>query len=299
MGIHDRSYYRDEYAEEFHPFRGGIDKRSMVVMLIIINVAVFVLDAFSNPAGEATVFCRFLSLSDLHASEPWNWWRVLTAAFAHRSARHIIGNMLLLFIFGRPIEHRYGSKKFLWMYLTAAVAANLVWLAIEIAKPGVSPYLLGASGATTAVFVLFCILYPHRKLRLLLLPHVGIPAWVLGAIIVGGDLLGSLGLQLSSEDDVQVAFIVHLAGAGYAFLFSRTQWTADQLLPGPLLRGLKKAVQPGPRLKVHRPSSSQADDIKAQGDRILEKLYKEGEASLTRRERKILEEYSRTVRQQK
>jgi hypothetical protein len=51
-----------------------------------------------------------------------------------------------------------------------------------------------------------------------------------------------------------------------------------------------------PPLKVHDPERFY-QDRDAEADRALEKLHTQGEASLTAKERQILEDYSRRMRQ--
>jgi hypothetical protein len=51
-----------------------------------------------------------------------------------------------------------------------------------------------------------------------------------------------------------------------------------------------------PKLKIHAPEPTY-DNLDAEADRVLEKLHQEGEASLTPRERRVLEDYSRRMRQ--
>lgn len=299
MGIYDRNYYRDDQGGSFLSMNNGVRGRSVVLILIGINVAVFLLDAFtSRSAAGSTIgqLCSFLALYDTDATQPWYWFRILTAAFSHANIQHIFGNMIVLFFFGRPIEALYGSKKFLWMFLTAAISANLVWLLIEQSNARPSS-VLGASGATAAVFVLFCIHFPHQKIFLLFFPFFGIPAWIMGVILIGNDVLGQLGI--GKDTGVNVAFVVHLAGAAYAYLFYRTRWSLDQLLPHGAGSGLASVMKPSPKLKVHRPEPSRDDRLERQADAILQKLHEHGEASLTAKERNILEEYSRSIKQRK
>ena len=346
MGIHDRNYYQDNQAGgSFFSMNSGVNGRSMVIVLIAINVAVFVLDAFGpranapvlqelknaeqqiveeivslqkngqtdeanllapsleevrarieiESASQTGSLSRFLSLSESDASKPWNWFRILTAAFAHAGMSHIFGNMLVLFFFGRPIEGMYGSKRFLWMYLTAALAGNLIWLIVELFTPG-SASVLGASGATTAVFLLFCMHFPHQKIYLILFPFFGIPAWIMGIVFVGGDIIGQLGLKTSN-----VAFLVHLVGAAYAYMFFKTRWTMAEILPANLAsgKGFSNPLKSKPSLKVHDPDGPQDSKLAEQADKILKKLHERGESSLSGRERRILEQYSRSIKQRK
>jgi hypothetical protein len=91
-----------------------------------------------------------------------------------------------------------------------------------------------------------------------------------------------------------------LAGGLFALGYWYFGWNFGRL-PGMaeiarLGRTLGKSLKPKPDLRVHDPESYY-DDLDAEGDRVLEKLKSEGEQSLTRRERQVLEDYSRRMRQ--
>lgn len=295
MGIYDRQYYREEpKGFTLDSVLGG---RSVVMTLIMINVAVFILDALSQPAdGTGTgAVSAFLSLSKADVAQPWYWFRFLTYGFAHGGPSHIFGNMIGLFFFGRAAESVYGSRKFLWMYLTAILGGGIIWIVTAMPAVGRGAAVLGASGGVVAVVILFCLHFPHQKVYLLFLPFFGFPAWVLGLLYVGGDLLGMFGVRHGN-----VAFVVHLAGAAYAYFFFRTQWELSQLWQGSSAGSfsISRLVKRKPHLRVHNPGEPRRDDqLAAKADEILEKLHQQGEASLTARERKILEDYSRSIKQ--
>jgi len=293
MGIYDRQYYKDESQQGFS-LQGLMGGQSIVFILIGINVAVFFLDAILGGAGPSVngEASRFLSLSSSDV-QPWKWFRLLTYGFAHGSPWHLFGNMLGLFFFGRPAEMVYGSKKFLWMYLTAILAGGVVWMIGEqfLDRPS---GVLGASGGVAAVVILFCFHFPNQKVFLLFLPFVGIPAWIVGVFYVVGDLAGFLGFRQAG-----IAFTVHLAGAAYAYLFYRTRWDLGELIPG-VGGGFSfgDLFKRKPNLKVHRPKTDQKmQRLETKADEILKKLHEQGEASLSARERKILEDYSRSIKQ--
>lgn len=152
-----------------------------------------------------------------------------------------------------------------------------------------SSSLYGASGAVVGMIVLFALNFPRRTVFLMFLFPV--PAWVLGVLIVAGDLLGATGWTR----DTNVAYVVHLTGAGLAALYYFRRWNLGQLDP---VDWLRSRLRRRPRLRVHRadspePSDEEVDALSAEVDRILEKIYREGEASLTRKERRFLEQASR------
>src|SRR5262249_52338601 len=95
-------------------------------------------------------------------------WRLGTYAFLHSpsSLWHILWNMLFLWWFGTDMEDMYGPREFLGFYLASAVAGGLMFVAASLAWPGLGSYALGASGAVTAVMVLFAIHYPTRIIYL-------------------------------------------------------------------------------------------------------------------------------------
>jgi len=293
MGIYDRDYYQEDYASS----RGYGSGRSMVINLIIINVAIAILDVFTPEVGNRSHWLtEAMACPSNLFSQPWNVWKLLTAGFAHQSLSapggiwHVAWNMYALWLFGRAVESVYGSREFLRIYLAFLVGSNLIWvlahgLTAASAEPQVY-YLVGASGATTAITILFVLHFPHQKFLLLFFP-MPIPAWVLGIIIVGADLLGAAGLHGDN-----IAFAAHLGGAGLAVLYFRsgirlTQWFQGWRWP---------SWQGRPRLRVHR-EPRVTEDLERKADAILEKINKLGADSISAEERRILNDYSRKMRQ--
>ena len=60
-----------------------------------------------------------------------------------------------------------------------------------------------------------------------------------------------------------------------------------------------KRLKPGaPQLKVHDPEVEERyREMDDEADRLLDKVHREGEASLSEKERRLLEDYSRRMRQ--
>jgi membrane associated rhomboid family serine protease len=295
VGIYDRDYYRQ-------PQRSGFSAhlpRTIVGWLIAINVAVWIVDQFTpvvfNPfSGE--VHGRWLSdhlaASPLTFVHPELWWQFLTAGFTHSPANvgpgvwHIAGNMIVLFFLGRPVEDRYGPREFLRIYLTTLVFANIAWCLITQLTFGLhGPGIYGASGAIAGIVVLFAFNFPN--VTILLFFVIPMPAWVFGVLVVLLDMYGAV------RGGSEVAYVAHLAGAGFAALYYLRGWNLTRLtdnLSGPL----KSLLQRKPRLRVHKPDDEPPHpDFSAEVDRILEKIYREGEASLTPKERQTLERASR------
>jgi membrane associated rhomboid family serine protease len=273
MGIYDRDYYREQPRSL--PTIGG----SMVTTLIAINVAVYLLDW----ASQWRLSTDYLALRGGLFRVHWQAWELLTYGFVHEPDRvmHILLNMFGLWIFGRDVEGVYGPVEFLRFYLSATVLAGLVWLITDGYWSNPNSIMLGASGAVMGVMMISVLQNPRRTLLLnFFLP---VPAWLVMALFVAFDVMGTLSPQ---QDNV--AHVSHLAGAAYGFLYYRRGWNLGRLAPP---RWLERLTSRRPRLKVHQTDPRESSE--AELDRLLEKVGREGEASLTARERSTLEEFSR------
>ncbi|MHC4398214.1 MAG: rhomboid family intramembrane serine protease [Planctomycetota bacterium] len=288
MGIYDRDYYRE--PQPSFSVRGP---RTVVGVLILINVLVFLADGLftplppGSPEGASGKIAGTLALKAGDLDRPWMWWQLLTHGFVHASYPeiwHIAGNMLALFFLGPAIEARYGRKEFLRLYLTMIIVAGLVWAVVERLQGNEMATAVGASGAITGIVILFALNFPHQTLLLFFV--IPMPAWAAGLLVVAIDIARAL-----QPESTQIAFAAHLAGAAFAFLYHRFRWNLTRLTPSWLSLGRLKSR---PKLRVHDPDGRRKeDDLSEQVDRILEKIHREGEASLTKKERRTLESASR------
>jgi membrane associated rhomboid family serine protease len=136
-------------------------------------------------------------------------WQLLTYGFLHGNFAHIFFNMLALWMFGREIELRWGSQRFLLYYLTCVVGAGLIQLLVGTIslQNGGNPYpTIGASGGTYGILLAFGMLFPYRRIMLLFPP---IPMEARFFVIIFGGLelfLGVSGLRTG------IAHFAHLGG---------------------------------------------------------------------------------------
>ncbi len=305
MGIYDRGYYRDDDSPPSWGSGGarqmGAAAWSIITWLIVINAAIFIIDGFSPrlpvpPGYPLGANGRWLSSamalnSDLF-THPWNAWQLLTYGFAHSSLGtelgiwHVLFNMFGLWMFGREIEERLGRREFLTFYLCAIVFAGLVWViaATTYSRPAA---MVGASGAVSAVVILFAAYFPQRKV--FIFGVFPLPAFVMAIAFVGMDLLGSLSGKGGT------AFEAHLAGAAFAVVYWKFGWNLSRFLPA-LGRFRLPSLKSRTSLKIHDPEDAYQEQDSA-ADKLLDKVRVSGEASLTRKERALLEAYSRRMRQ--
>lgn len=108
--------------------------------LLIINVLFFLAKSVMRNAYG-------LELNDilgLHfpLGETFKPWQIVTYMFSHGDFTHIFFNMFALWMFGKPIEERFGAKRFLIYYFVtgigAAVAHYTVMYFVDM-KPIIDP----------------------------------------------------------------------------------------------------------------------------------------------------------------
>ena len=78
------------------------------------------------------------------------YYRLLTACFMHFGIEHLVNNMLVLFVTGGYLEQALGHVRYLILYLTAGILANLI-SCFWNAGLGEAVVSAGASGAVFAV----------------------------------------------------------------------------------------------------------------------------------------------------
>jgi len=142
---------------------------------------------------------------------------LITSMFMHGGIAHIFGNMLFLWIFGDNIEDRLGHIRYLIFYLVCGIIAGLshVFATAMFASDPSSLLVpsLGASGAISGVLGAYILLFPTRRVIVLLgwfaapLPaFVAIGLWFVFQLISGLGVLGS-GSQAGG-----VAYAAHIGG---------------------------------------------------------------------------------------
>ena len=286
MGFQDRGYYRRD--EGFAP------EWSAVMTIIVANVALWVANLLA--AGEFPI-TSFLALKGDMFSRPWECWQLITYGFAHdpRSPWHLVFNMVAMWFFGREVEYVIGRGRFLRFYFSAVVIAGLAWLLSMQLGNSQQAYLIGASGGVMAVMAVFIWFYPRQTV--LIWGILPVPAWALGILYFVSDVQGAAG------GGGNVAHVAHLGGAAFGLLYAWqghnmsslteqfgetfSRWAASR-------RGMKIYRGDDDRLDTEDEGSRQAEV-----DRILEKISRSGEASLTSQERDTLTRESRRIKQRR
>jgi membrane associated rhomboid family serine protease len=141
------------------------------------------------------------------------YFTLITSMFMHGGFAHIAGNMLYLWIFGDNIENALGHKRYLLFYLLCGIIASLSHV-FATKLLGQNPLVpsLGASGAISGVLGAYILLFPRRRVTMLLvrfITHVS-AFWAIGIWIVF-QIVSGLGM-LGGSDAGGVAYAAHVGG---------------------------------------------------------------------------------------
>lgn len=246
--------------------------RIVLLGLIGVNAAVFVAQLFLD-AYEPGFVREYLGLSDqgVHAAYGWQFF---TAAFLHDGPWHLIGNMLILYLVGRDVESIVGQRHFLLLYLAGAVAGELGHLFL---MPSTS-VLLAASGGVTAVLVAYATILPELALTSMTL--FSVPVRLKAKHLAHGAFaLALLGVVL--DRSATVAHSAFLGGCVAGWLYVHLLGFGR---PSILQRTLRQRRTEAERYRMMSPEQFIAEEV----DPILDKISREGMASLSRSERRLL-----------
>lgn len=267
--------------EDMHRPLSGNGFKGAIKWIIIISGVMLVLQQFvgSPVAG-------LFGLVPANVTERFWLWQPFTYLFLHGGIFHWLFNMLILWMFGRELEVRWGTVEFLKYFFITGVGAALCVICLA---PHSHAVTVGSSGAVFGMLVAFAVLFPEATMYLYFV--VPMKAWQAAALFAVIEIFAAY----SGGGNAPWA---HLGGmvAGYLYLkfawqaslpFKRlgrtlSSWWSGRGLSGPTTR----------KVELHEVT----DDLVNQVDGILDKILKQGPDSLTSAEKKLMEKYSRLKR---
>jgi membrane associated rhomboid family serine protease len=247
---------------------------SQVKIILIINVAVFLLAHLLRGAN----WIWFFALTPQLVLRKFMLWQILSYAFLHLDLWHLIINMLMLWFFGPAIEQRWGGPRFLFYYLFCATGAGLCSFIVSFNS---SIPVIGASGAIFGILVAYAMMFPETVILLFFIFPMKMRHAVL--VLAAINLLGAI-----SASGGGVAYIAHLGGGLFGYLYLRSEWI--RLKTSGLGLG---AVKLWWQKKKTKQIQKTTQDIDQDVDQILDKISKQGIGSLSRKEREVLERKSK------
>lgn len=187
----------------------------VVPVVVVINVLVFFAWQASRWSPELAGFMitNFL-VSWVHLEHGYVW-TLLAAAFSHSELWHIAINMVVLWSFGSVLERLLGWRVFAAFYLTSALVASVAHCVVSWGMGRAEVSALGASGAVSALLLLYALLFPRA--RLLVFGIIPVPALAGALFFVGLDLWGLV--AQGQGGGLPIGHGAHLGGAVCGFVF--------------------------------------------------------------------------------
>jgi rhomboid family protein len=269
-------------------FGFGYALTPVVKRLLIANAVVFL---FTFIVGTGPAVDWFAFQPGRLLARPWG---VVTYMFVHGGFMHLFFNMLALFFFGPALEVRWGSREFFKYYMIAGLGG--VAMSFLFAPQAV----IGASAAVYGVMLAFAMNWPNTPIYIWGIFPVQ-AKWLVGFLFLASVL------SAFSGGGGGVAHFAHLGGLLTGFLYLKMDWRVPEAL-----EQVRTSTRKARRLAIvprdeedrvgHRPSGgkgwSPAEERKIldEVDRVLDKISDRGIASLTERERRLLDEVSRRRR---
>lgn len=251
---------------------------------------------------------RYLHFSTQKGFLQFEFWRLIGFQFlhAHGTIAHILFNMIGLFFFGPAAERYLGSKRYLAFYLLCGMAGALMYCLLNLLGfvsasmgmqiPGLlfndlSTPLIGASAGVFGVIMAGAYLNPNATvllffflpLRLITLAY-GLVAVAFFTLLVSGHNAGGeaghLGGAIAGFYLIRHPHHLH----NFFDILGRADPTSHHYRHG------GRATAPGGG--TGRPQKPKTGRKRAEIDRILEKIHREGLKSLSEKEKRILREAS-------
>ena len=260
---------------------GKLDVTSTMLVVLIGAVGV-VASAFAPVLYQVG---RFVPAEVLQGQV----WRAVTWPFVDGISLWTILTLVLLWYFGRDLENQVGRRPMMSLYIALWAILTVVAFVVGLAMGGGA--MAGLDSIQFIVLLLWIAEYPRRPF------FFGIPAWIVGAVLVALQVLSYIAIRdLAGLASLVVTFFVAAVVARRFGLLSDLSWlpgrrgSAPRIRQGGGVRAPQAAAPRTPRAAraEQKAAARQASDHERM-DALLEKISEQGIHSLTPAERKELE----------
>lgn len=252
-------------------FGGGRPSSTIIRSLLIINIGIWALLALS---GVERFIFPLLGLVPRYVWSNFLIWQPLTYMFLHAGFWHVGMNMFVLWMFGSELERDWGGAAFLRYYLITGAGAGLVTVLFSL---GSTIPVVGASGAIYGVLLAYGLAYPNREVYLYFMFPVKVKYFVGFLAIVA--FFASLQPGTST-----VSHLTHLSGMLIGWAYLKSGWSHTGLS----WRERVARYQAAHRARRSILKDQEEEYLHRQVDHILDKINREGYASLTKEEQEQL-----------
>nr|AIA16451.1 Rhomboid family [uncultured bacterium] len=248
---------------------------------------------------------------------PTAWWTIGTYMFVHAWLAHLAFNMFTLWMFGPRLEQEWGTRNFVQFYLWCGLGGAIAHLALAQHSS-----VIGASGAISGVLVAYALRWPDEEVYLFgVIPMKS--RWLVVALL-------AMNIIFALSPSSRIDWTAHVGGMAFGWIFLKVYavgglnrvrgWVSavpddPEDMPRAVPRNrapmrdrggsVDEVVARSNAIVLHEskplqhvPKQETPKEYAAKVNRVLDKISQHGIASLTRDERRVLEEMSRKLRDQ-
>lgn len=255
--------------------------------IIFVNIILFVLPLvvfvffylFKIPKINLYYYFELLpNISDL-LFRPWS---LITYGFIHASIGHLFWNMILFYYFSTLFLNLFKGDYLMALFFLGIIAGGFLFVFSYSFFPvfgGVNSSLVGSSAGVISVVIFMCTYSPNSTIRIL---FFNVKLIYVGIVLVIFDLAQ---LPISNSG----GHIAHLGGALLGFFAGAKMKNGENIFKYLIKTTLPKKNKNQKRLTNNK---NFKNDNQKNVDRILDKINESGFDSLTREEKKALNEAS-------
>ncbi len=270
---------------------------NVLIKLIAINAAIFIMvGLLTFILQNDTLLTKYFVLPAQFSQLILQPWSLITYSFLHSGIFHVLFNMLWLYWFGNIVLNLFNEKRLLTIYLLGAIFGGLLFVLSYNFFPVFSQkqgYLVGASGAVTAVMIFIATYAPQTAIRIFTFT---IKLWQLALFLFVLDLV-----RIPTSGNAG-GLLAHVGGGIFGYIYATQlekgkdigKWFENSM---DWFASLFKTKNKKPFKKVHRttqaaPKRTVDNESKTEHqkkvDSILDKIGKSGYESLTKAEKDFL-----------
>jgi membrane associated rhomboid family serine protease len=291
--LSDRPYMRGAAPS------GG--RTSVLAWILSATAAMFILQSVAyRLLGKPMLLESLLGLT-LGGIRAGHVWTLVTYGLVHdqQNLLQIIFNGLMIYFLGRDLLPVTGPRRFVGLYAGALALGGVFWLGVNWHNGGAvtGGLLLGAVPAVTALLALYALLFPDREITLLLLfiPVTVKPKYVALAVL-GLDLFCCVFYEVfGAVSPFAFAPSAHLGGMAAGWLYYRLahdrSWSFRSRPAVELPAWMKrKPAADAAAAPAYHVNLGTREHLRAEVDRILDKINSQGFGALTPEEKRLLDE---------
>jgi len=281
-----------------------------VQWLLALNIGIYFLQL--TLFGSDAVYSA-LALDP--ARFPAAWWTLVTYMFVHAWLAHLAFNMFTLWMFGPRLEQEWGTRSFVQFYIWCGIGGAIAHLVFARHSS-----VIGASGAISGVLVAYALRWPDEEVYLFgVIPMKS--RWLVAALL-------GMNIVFALSPSSRIDWTAHVGGMAFGWIFLKLYavgginrvrgWVSavpdeSEDMPRAVPRNRSPMRDRGSVDEVvarsnamvlrqskpvqHVPKHETPKEYAARVNRVLDKISQQGIDSLTRDERRLLEEMSRKLRE--